>query len=299
MSAQINTAENAVAFARTRDGLTLPVIDVTRPPFAVPDDPASLRALRDSFLEWLRQQQRMPRFLGNLLMRLAARRSRLLRVIFDSDQGYLDSITTYVMKLGADYLPSGFDGPIDRKVAGGPHIPLLRLRMQQIAKLLAGALREPLGRHAAAPLHLVNIAGGPALDSVNTLIMLSRADAGLLKRTIAIDVLDTRAEGPAFGANALAALQADGQPLHGIDIAFQHRPYDWNDTAALRALLDHTRGAVVAASSEGGLFEYGSDDAIVANLTALRDSGVEFVAGSVTSSSEMRKRMIAETRFKL
>src|ERR1041384_2606941 len=99
MSAQINTAENAVAFAKTRDGLTLPVIDVTRPPFAVPDDPASLRALRDSFLEWLRQQQRIPRFLGKLLMRLATRRSRLLRVIFDSDQGYLDSITTYVMKL--------------------------------------------------------------------------------------------------------------------------------------------------------------------------------------------------------
>src|ERR1043166_9696191 len=79
------TAENGVAFAKTRDGLTLPVIDVTRPPFAVPDDPASLRALHDSFLEWLRQQQRMPRFLGKLLMRLAARRSRLLRVIFDSD----------------------------------------------------------------------------------------------------------------------------------------------------------------------------------------------------------------------
>ena len=84
-----------------------------------------------------------------------------------------------------------------------------------------------------------------------------------------------------------------------IFITFAHLPYDWNDTAALRKLLEETRGAVIAASSEGGLFEYGSDDAIVANLTALREGGVAHVAGSVTSASELRKRMIAQTRFKL
>ena len=47
------------------------------------------------------------------------------------------------------------------------------------------------------------------------------------------------------------------------------------------------------------MFEYGTDDAIVANLTALARAGVPIVAGSVTSSSEMRKRMIAQTRFRL
>ena len=49
----------------------------------------------------------------------------------------------------------------------------------------------------------------------------------------------------------------------------------------------------------GGLFEYGTDDAVVANLTALARAGVSIVAGSVTSSSEVRKRMIAQTRFRL
>src|ERR1700749_1013748 len=121
--------------------------------------------------------------------------------------------------------------------------------MQQIAKLLAEALREPLKRDAAAPLHLINIAGGPALDSINALIVLNRSDAGLLKRPIVIDVLDSQTEGPTFGANALKALQADGGPLHELDIPFTHRPYDWDDTAVLRSLLGELGGAVTAASS--------------------------------------------------
>ena len=72
-------------------------------------------------------------------------------------------------------------------------------------------------------------------------------------------------------------------------------------TAPLARLLADlaARGAIVAASSEGGLFEYGTDDAIVANLTVLARAGVPIVAGSVTSSSEVRKRMIAQARFRL
>ena len=58
---------------------------------------------------------------------------------------------------------------------------------------------------------------------------------------------------------------------------------------------------MIAASSEGALFEYGSDDAIVANLAALRAGGVgaRLVAGSVTRDDETRRQMIAETQFKL
>jgi len=82
---------------------------------------------------------------------------------------------------------------------------------------------------------------------------------------------------------------------------FQHHAYDWNDTAPLARLLAGlaARGAIIAASSEGGLFEYGTDDAVVANLTALARAGVPIVAGSVTSSSAVRKRMIAQARFRL
>ena len=96
------------------------------------------------------------------------------------------------------------------------------------------------------------------------------------------------------GADALA-------PKHGLEVQFQHHAYDWNDTAPLAHLLAGIAagGAIIAASSEGGLFEYGTDDAIVANLTALARAGVPIVTGSVTSSSEERKQMIAQTRLRL
>ena len=291
----------ADVFATTADGLRLPVIDVTHPAFAVPDDPASVAARRDAFLAWDRRNRRMPWIVTRLLMRLAARRSRLLRKILASDNEYLDSISTYMFKLGPDHLPPGFDGPVDRKVAAAPHVALVRLRMQQIARLLAQALRAPLAGAPHAPLHLVNIAGGPALDSINALIMLARAHATLIHRPIAIHVFDAQPDGPAFGARALLALSAPAEPLHGLEVQFQHHAYDWNDTAPLARLLGSlaARGAIIAASSEGGLFEYGTDDAVVANLTALARAGVPIVAGSVTSSSAVRKRMIAQTRFRL
>jgi hypothetical protein len=290
----------AVVFATTADGLRLPVIDVTHPAFAVPDDPASLAARHHVFLAWDRRNRRMPAIVTRLLMRLAARRSLLLRRMLASDNEYLDSISTYLFKLGADHLPPGFDGPVDRKVAAAPHVALIRLRMQQIARLLAEALLAPLAAAPDAPLHLVNIAGGPALDSINALIMLARAHASMIHRPIAIHVFDAQQDGPTFGARALLALAAPGEPLHGLEVQFQHHAYDWNDTAPLARLLAGLggRGAVIAASSEGGLFEYGTDDAVTANLAALARAGVPIVAGSVTSSSEVRKRMIAQTSFR-
>ena len=302
MQSHLPTGDSrTVVFATTADGLRLPVIDVTHPAFGVPDDPASLAARRDAFLAWDRRNRRMPWIVTRLLMRLAARRSLLLRKILESDNEYLDSISTYMFKLGADHLPPGFDGPVDRKVAAAPHVALVRLRMQQIARLLAEALLAPLADAPDAPLHLVNIAGGPALDSINALIMLARAHAKLVHRPIAIHVFDAQQDGPTFGARALFALTAPEGPLHELEIEFQHHAYDWNDTAPLARLLAGLAadGAIIAASSEGGLFEYGTDDAVVANLTALARAGVPMVAGSVTSSSELRKRMIAQAGFRL
>jgi hypothetical protein len=235
------------------------------------------------------------------MLRRAASQSRLVHAIFASDSGYLDGMSTYVMKLGLDNLVPPYDTPIDRRLAASPHVTLLRLRTQQIAHLLADGLVDHLAGAAGAPLHLVNIGGGPALDSLNALILLRRARRDLMQRPVVIHVLDSAVDGPFFGANALAALQASGRPLHGLDVAWQHRNYDWNEPAALADLvreLANARG-VIAASSEGALFEYGSDAAIVANLEALRSAGARLVAGSVTRDDETRRRMIAETQFRL
>jgi hypothetical protein len=137
---------------------------------------------------------------------------------------------------------------------------------------------------------------------MNALILLRRRDRNLLQRPIEIHVLDQDDAGPFFGRNALAALMQDDAPLAGLDVVFRHRRYDWNEPASLGALL-HDLGphAIFAASSEGGLFEYGSDEAIVANLMALHAANVRFVAGSITSSSDERRRhmMMTASRFKL
>jgi len=130
--------------------------------------------------------------------------------------------------------------------------------------------------------------------------MLARARATLIGRPITIDVFDAQQDGPSFGGRTLLALTAPGEPLHGLHVQLHRHAYDWNDTTPLACWLAGLAagGGIIAASSEGGLFEYGTDDTIVTNLTALERAGVPLVAGSVTSSSEVRKRMIAQTRFR-
>jgi hypothetical protein len=293
-----------IVYARTREGFDLPVIDITNPHFTIPDDPAAAQRANEAFIAEERRRRYIPRFIMRLMLRGAARQSRLVRALFHSDTGYLDSLSTYALKLGADNLVPPYDSPIDRRVASSPHIQLIRLRMQQVAHLLAEGLADDLGAAGpAAPLRLVNIGGGPSLDSINALIVLRRVHPVLLNRPIAIDVLDANADGVFFGVNALAALKAGDGPLAGLDIAMQHHDYDWNQTAFLESLTGSlaAAGAVIAASSEGALFEYGSDQAVVANLKALHagGAGARLVAGSVTAADDLRRRMVAQTGFKL
>jgi hypothetical protein len=291
------------AMARTREGHGLPVIDVTDPRFAVSDDPAATRALYDAFVRSERRRGLMPKFIMRAMLRRAAQESRLVHAMFASDTSYLDGMSTYVMKLGVDNLVPPYDTPTDRRLSASPHVTLLRLRMQQIARLLADGLLARLAAAAAAPLHLLNIGGGPALDSLNALILLRQQRGDLMHRPVVVHVLDSATDGPLFGANALAALQATGRPLHGLDVGWRRHDYDWNAPAALARLVGELAGAgcVLAASSEGALFEYGSDEAIVANLAALRadGAGVRLVAGSVTRDDATRRRIIAETQFRL
>jgi hypothetical protein len=296
-------SNDGITYARTREGFDLPVIDVANPRFAVPDDPATVRALHAAFVESERQRRRIPAFILRIMLRAAAGKSRLVRALLNSDAGFLDGMSTYVMKLGADNLVPPYDTPVDRRLSASPHILLMRLRMQQIAHLVAEGIADDPAAAGSAPLSLINIGGGPALDSINALILLRRAHPDLLNRRIVIEVLDSDRDGAFFGANALAALKADDGPLASLDVGMQHHDYDWNRPALLEGLVETltSAGAIIAASTEGALFEYGSDEAIVANLKALRaeGTGVRFVAGSVTCADETRRRIIAETRFKL
>jgi len=293
-------ATSTLIRASTRDGICLPVIDVTDPRFAVADDPPHLNSLLEASARVEQSGRFVPRFIMRLIIKGLTRNSQLARALYGSNSEFLPGLPTYIMKLGPENLPPPYDSAADKKFAALAHFTLLRLRTQQTARLLSDGLAKDLADDAA-PLHLINVAGGPAIDSLNAIIQLRRNRPDLLQRKIVIDVFDLDDAGPFFGANALASLMAAGRPLAGLDMALVHRRYDWNETAALTEHLAALAkaGAVTAASSEGGLFEYGEDDAIVANLEALHAGGVRLIAGSVTNDDKARRRMIRESGFNL
>lgn len=282
--------------------LEIPIVDVTNPGFALDDDPSTRASLQQLYEVEEQRQAKTPRLIRALTLRLGARQSRLLHGLVHAGADHLGGLHTYLMKLGADNLSAGFNGPTDRKVAATPHALSMRLRLQQCAMLLAEGLQDALAQSPSKSLHMLNIAGGTAIDSLNALILLHRKDPALLRRPIKIIVLDIDPIAPDFGARAASVLSAPGHILAGLDLHFEHQSYDWNDT---RLLVDRIRQstasqAILAASSEGGLFEYATDSAIVANLQALaHGTDVKVVVGSITCSDPLRRASIKRAHFKL
>ena len=254
-----------VCYAYSDDGLELPVIDITHPAFAFEMDDAKLNALIDSFVRGAN--------IPAAALQAAAQKSILVRGFVELAGTFTTGMMTYLNKLEPDNLGEGYAGPLDRQWAISLSPVTFRWRMRNVARLLADGLSAALAARPGADVHLINIAGGPAIDSLNALILLQKEDpAQLAGRQITLDVFDLDAEGPHFGERALQALLAEGAPLNGLQARFEYVPYDWSKPAQLEeqlARLDLQKAAV-AGSSEGGLFEYAADEDIIANLRVLR-----------------------------
>ncbi|MCL4530068.1 MAG: hypothetical protein M1282_11710 [Chloroflexi bacterium] len=280
-----------ICYAVTDDGVELPVIDVTHPAFQISLDESGLDALLQQFLQDVKAPEKIPAFLRNLMFSFMRRRSIIMRGLMGASGTFMSGMNTYMMKLGADNLNKDFFSDIDRRLAGSSAGTYMRLRLQDIAHLLADALITPLDARRKATLHLLNIGGGSAMDSLNALILIRKAQPNLLAgRQIFIHSLDLDTAGADFGARALASLLAENSPLHGLQINFQHVPYNWSDQTQLRDLVksfDDT--CVIAASSEGALFEYGSDEDITGNLQTLNETAPAdaIIAGSVTRADDL------------
>jgi hypothetical protein len=288
-------------YATTDEGTELPIVDVTHPQFALSIGPEEQQQRIE---EWRRQQapfRRLPRWLRAALTKLFFKKSVLGRALLSADGTYLTGLRTYLMKLGPDHVDAVSDHPIDKRLAASLPMLSIRLRMQDVATLLAEFLTPELLAAPGRPLHLLNIAGGPTMDSLNALLLMRRNRPECLEgRRVVITVLDLDTHGPAFGARALEALRGPGGPLQGLQIELIHRSYDWSRATDLAPVLEAARSAkaIVGASSEGGLFDYGSDQEIIANLEMLRDTA-SVVVGSVTRADELMKSMLTGSKMTL
>jgi hypothetical protein len=297
---------NNIVSAATSLGFDLPVIDVSNPAFFVPDDATALGALRAELAESERRRKRLPRFVLRWLMRSLARRSLIARELLGGElrgEAVLGGITTYMMKIGAANLVAPINTELDKRLAASPGAVSIRIRLQQLAQLLAGGLRGELAARGPVPLHLISIGGGTAIDCLNTLIVLRKLDPVALEhRQVTLHVLDPDSEGPGFGRHALAALTAAGNPLSGLDVEFAHASYNWNEPAPLENLVRElsSSDSLIAVSTEGALFEYGNDHTIVSNLEALRKGrNVVLVGGTVTRADPLTREFLTTSRFKL
>lgn len=258
-----------VCYAVTDDGTELPVIDITHPTFAFEMGEAEVSALIDQMVLSVQRSANAPA----AVMQALAQNSILIRGMVESAGTYTTGMMTYLNKLGPDNLGEGYAGPVDRQWAASLTPVTFRWRMRDVARLLADGLAPALAARPDSPLHLLNIGGGPAPDSLNALILLHKEHPELLAgRPIGIHVLDLDQEGPGFGARALATLLAEDGPLHGLAVTFEHVLYNWADPTVLNQVMARigVKDAVAAGSSEGGLFEFASDEEIVANLKVLR-----------------------------
>jgi hypothetical protein len=285
----------STVYARTDEGLQLPVVDVTNPAFTVSASDAELDALADQFV---RENQNRPELPAPVRAVLA--QSKLGGALMAAAGRFLPGVPTYWLKLGPDQLPEPFTD-IDRRIAASFPGFTTRIRLQDMARLLADGAAGILAADPARPLRFINIAGGPAADSWNALIHLRTESPALLEaRATDIAVLDPDEEGPRFGARAVAALTEPGRALAGLTIGFRHLPYDWSQPDDLARLLGDAGAAtaICAISSEGGLFEYGDDGTVVANLERLhaQTPGDAFVVGSVTREGEPSRASLAASR---
>jgi hypothetical protein len=215
---------------------------------------------------------------------------------------FLSGMNTYLLKLGPDNLGAGYIGRGDKQIAGSYPVLAVRLRLQETARMIAEGFAGPLSARPAAPLHLLNIGGGHAADSLNSLIVARAADGRLLEgRSIFIHILDLEADAPDFGRRALAALLAPGAPLHGLDVTFSHVRYNWGEPDSLRLFVAGLGPGdkVVAMSTEGALFDYGSDSDILSNLAVLREATPcdATITGSVTRERTEFRNHYGATRI--
>jgi hypothetical protein len=264
-----------LSYAYTGNGVELPVLDITHPLFNSSIDEVKLKKM---LLEAGKNAEKtaekfnnMPAFLKKFLANHSFTMSELLQN--KGDNTFLSGVSTLMLKLGPGLIGKGKKRFLERLASRGIGGIVLRMRVRDISICQSKALTQILRNSPGKNLCMINIAGGAASDSINTLFLIQKENPDLLKnRKIELDLLDLDTFGPAFAENCITELKANGGRFNGLDISFRYIQYDWNDPEILESVLKEKKDWIISCSSEGGLFEYCSDEVIEKNLGALLNS---------------------------
>ena len=264
-----------LSYAFTENGIELPVLDITHPLFLESINEENL----DKMLNEIKQKgeeraesfNKIPTFIKNFM----AKRSYIMAgfMLKDTEDTFLSGMSTLMMKFGPGLIGKGRRKFFDRLGSKAFGAILLRMRVRDICLLHTNILETQLKKEKGENLCFINIAGGAACDSINALITVYKKDPSLLRnREIEINVFDIDRFGPTFAKNCVESLKSTGNYFSGLNISLNYLYYNWNDTTALRDLLLRRKEWLIIASSEGGLFEYASDEDIIRNLNILYDN---------------------------
>jgi hypothetical protein len=255
----------------TDTGLELAVLDVTHPLFEASIDEKSLA-----------EQRAQSAAMAALIKTMSADQRKMITANSyiwgtyfsrETTASCLSGMATYMLKLGPGLIGGGEERKADQRATMGVSGIAARMRLRDLCRLQTDVLSPLLKAHPGRRLCLINIAGGAASDSFNTIRLIRRRDPVLLQgRRIEIHLLETDTIGPHFAARSLAALQVAGGDFEGLDLDFRFHHVSWADEGAWKGILRDRSEDIVSVSSEGGLFEYGRDEEILAVLRFLAES---------------------------
>jgi hypothetical protein len=273
-----------LSYVFTANGVELPVLDITHPGFISSIDENKLKKLlpyvEKNAEKNARKFNKIPSFIKNYFVRHSFAMAELLQ----NESPFATGISTLMMKLGPNLIGKGRKRFWDRQVTKGFGALVIRMRARDMSKCQADRLMPLLQKSPGKDLCFINIAGGAASDSINALFLIQQNNPELLgHRKIEINVLDIDANGPIYAEKCINALKEPGGRFNELTLSFRHIQYDWNNTDKLEKLLSERTGWLQICSSEGGLFEYCSDDVISRNLNAIYKNSPEdiIIAGSL------------------
>lgn len=245
-----------ILYAAFENEIELPVLDITHPLFnaSIDEQAYHLSCLKSA--QSIESLKKMPGFIRNIFVKMS-----------NVDNSYLSGMRTLLYKLGPGLSQGIKLGFRDKWAVKQTSFMGLRIRLRDLCRRQSKILLPQLGQFPERNLCFFNIAGGAAADSINTLILIQESDPELLKgRKIEINILDIDTYGPNFAKRSIDVLKQPGERFHSLDITLNTIHYDWSGPEALRKMSLERSGWIQLCSSEGGLFEYGSDSDIIENL---------------------------------